>query len=54
MNLDLPDSFPNVEATTSVTTEQLSELRARVAHHLTNPDEPTFTLAEIKVKAGIE
>lgn len=52
--LYLPDNSPNEEATDPVTAEQRLELQARLAHHLANPDERTFTLDEIKEKAGIE
>ncbi|MFI5033902.1 MAG: hypothetical protein ACHQPH_24715, partial [Reyranellales bacterium] len=31
-----------------VTEEQLAELRARLEYHRQNPDEPTFTLDEIR------
>ncbi len=52
--LDLPDNSPNEEASGPVTAEWRSEVQARLAHHMANPDESTFTLAEIKAKAGIE
>ena len=51
---DLLDSVASETFATPLTPEQRTELRARLAHHRAHPDEPTFTLAEIKAKAGIK
>lgn len=51
---DLLDSVVSETFATALTPEQRTELRARLAHHRAHPDEPTFTLAEIKAKAGIK
>ena len=51
---DLLDSVASETFATSLTREHRSELQARLAHHQAHPDEPTFTLAEIKARAGIK
>lgn len=51
---DLLDSVASETFATPLTPEQRTELRARLAHHRAHPDEPTFTLAQIKAKAGIK
>lgn len=51
---DLLNSVASETFATPLTPEQRTELRARLAHHRAHPDEPTFTLAQIKAKAGIK
>ena len=51
---DLLDSVASETFATPLTPEQRTELRARLAHHRAHPEEPTFTLAEIKAKAGVK
>jgi putative addiction module component (TIGR02574 family) len=51
---DLLDSVASETFATPLTSEQRTELQARLAHHRAHPDEPTVTLVEIKARAGIK
>jgi putative addiction module component (TIGR02574 family) len=50
---DLIDSVASEVFSAPVTEEQRAELRARLARHRENPDEPSVSLADIKRKLGI-
>lgn len=51
---DLLDSVASEAFATSLTPEHRAELRARLAHHQSHPDEATLTLTEIKARAGLK
>jgi putative addiction module component (TIGR02574 family) len=51
---DLLDSISSETFSPPLTDDQRNELRARLAHHRTNPDEETVTLADIKAKLGLK
>jgi hypothetical protein len=46
----IPDDIDFSVDPPPLTPEQRRELRARLEHHRQNPDEPTFTLEEIRRK----
>ena len=50
---DLLDSVASEAFSAPVTDEQRAELRSRLAHHRTHPDEETVSLADIKAKLGV-
>ena len=50
---DILDSVASEAFSPPVTEEQRVELRARLAHHLTHPEEETVSLADIKAKLGL-
>ena len=50
---DILDSVASEAFSPPVTEEQRVELRARLAHHRTRPEEETVSLADIKAKLGL-
>lgn len=50
---DLLDSVASETFAGPLPEEQRTELRARLGHHRTHPEESAVTLAEIKAKLGI-
>jgi putative addiction module component (TIGR02574 family) len=50
---DLLDSVASETFAIPISSEQRTELQARLAYHRAHPDEPTVTLAEIKAKADL-
>ena len=50
---DLLDSVASETFAGPLTNEQREELRARLAHHRSHPEETGITLAEIKAKLGM-
>ena len=50
---DLLDSVASETFASPLSSEQRTELQARLAYHRAHPHEPTVTLAEIKAKADV-
>jgi putative addiction module component (TIGR02574 family) len=50
---DLLDSISSEAFSPSITDDQRSELRARLAHHRANTDEETVSLADIEARLGL-
>jgi putative addiction module component (TIGR02574 family) len=50
---DLLESVASEAAAAPITEEQRQELRRRLAEYRQNPDEPMFTLAEIRRDLGL-
>ena len=50
---DILDSVASEAFSPPVTQEQRVELRARLVHHRTHPEEVTVSLADIKAKLGL-
>ncbi|MDB5487829.1 MAG: putative addiction module component, family [Reyranella sp.] len=50
---DLLDSVAQTEVSRPISEAQRQELRRRLAHYQTNPDEAVMTLSDIRREAGL-
>ena len=51
---DVLEGLANEALAPPLTDAHLLELRARLAHYRAHPDEPTWTLEEIKAELGVD
>jgi len=54
LSQDLLDSVASETFAAPLNPEQRKELRARLAHHIAHPEEPTVTLEDIKARTGMK